>query len=244
MTAVGASAKGQQIRAQALAELDLRPGQTVIDVGCGPGVNLPDLAAGVAASGQVLGIDHSPVMLAAAQQRIAGLARVRLLRADAHALPLADASIDRARCDRVLQHVLDPALAIRELWRAARPGAVVTLTEPDWSTLAIDAPDLTASAAFTNYTCTRAVRNACLGRQLARLAGAAGFTVQSVEPVTILFRNFPEADRVLGLTRNSVAAVNAGYLPAETASQWLAALEQGPFLAAGTTFIVVAAKPA
>jgi ubiquinone/menaquinone biosynthesis C-methylase UbiE len=153
----------------------------------------------------VLGIDHSPEMAGEARRRVlardpATGSRVAILRGDAHALPLADDTADRARCDRILQHVRDPARAVAELRRVARPDAVLTLAEPDWGMLAIDAPDPAASAAFTRFTCDKVVRNARLGRQLARLADDAGWTVRSVEPLTLLFRDFTQADRILGLT--------------------------------------------
>jgi ubiquinone/menaquinone biosynthesis C-methylase UbiE len=212
-------------------------------------VNLPDLAAGVGGHGLVLGIDHSPEMAGEARRRLLAngpgtAGRVVVLRGDAHALPLPDGSADRARCDRVLQHVRDPAAAISELRRVARPGAVLTMAEPDWELLAIDAPDLAASTAFTRFTCDTVVRNARLGRQLARLAAGAGWMVRSVEPLTLLFRDFTPADRVLGFTRNAARAVTAGYLGQDQAAAWLASLAQGPFLAAGTMFLVAAEAPA
>lgn len=145
----------------------------------GPGVNLAALATGVTGTGTVIGVDKDPAMVSAARRGIAGAGAAGVLRADIHALPVASGIVDRARVDRVLQHVRDPALVIAELRRAARPGAIVSLAEPDWATLAIDADDLRASADFTRYTCSEVVRNASIGRQLARLASAAGFTVRS-----------------------------------------------------------------
>lgn len=53
--------------------LDLRPGDTVVDLGCGTGVNLPDLAGAVGPEGRVVGVDLSEGMLAEARQRIADL---------------------------------------------------------------------------------------------------------------------------------------------------------------------------
>jgi hypothetical protein len=118
------------------------------------------------------------------------------------------------------------------------------MAEPDWELLAIDAPDLAASTAFTRFTCDKVVRNARLGRQLARLAAGAGWMIRSVEPLTLLFRDFTQADRVLGLTRNAARAVAVGYLAHDQAAGWLASLAEGPFLAAGTTFLVTAEVPA
>jgi ubiquinone/menaquinone biosynthesis C-methylase UbiE len=218
------------------------PGQTALDIGCGPGLNLIDLAAGGTSMGNVIGVDCDPVMIAAAQRRTVEYSAVDVRLGDVHALPVAASSVDRGRADRVLQHVDDPAAVIAELRRVTRPGAVVTLAEPDWATLAVDADDLRTSADFTRYICAEAVKNSSIGRQLARLAGAVGFTVRSVQPVSPLFSDY--ADRILGLTRSSRRAVAAGCIDEPPAGRWLASLRQPPFLATCTFFIVAAEVPA
>ncbi len=70
--------------------LDPRPGQSVLDVACGTGVNLPTLSRAVGASGRVVGVDLSPEMLAMARERVAarGLANVILVES-----PLQDARL-------------------------------------------------------------------------------------------------------------------------------------------------------
>ena len=171
--------------------------------------------------GNVIGVDCDPVMIAAAQRRTVEYSVVDVRLGDVHALPVAASSVDRARADRVLQHVDDPAAVIAELRRVTRPGAVVTLAEPDWATLAIDADDLRTSADFTRYICAEAVKNSSIGRQLARLAGAVGFTVRSIQPVSPLFSDYADADRILGLTRSGRRAVAAG-LHRRTTSRTLA----------------------
>jgi demethylmenaquinone methyltransferase/2-methoxy-6-polyprenyl-1,4-benzoquinol methylase len=50
-------------RKRAVAALQLEPGQTVLDVGCGTGASLSRLVAGVGATGRVVGVDQSPGML-------------------------------------------------------------------------------------------------------------------------------------------------------------------------------------
>jgi ubiquinone/menaquinone biosynthesis C-methylase UbiE len=241
MTAVAVSEQGSAVRARVLAAMDLRPGQVVLDVGCGPGVNLADLAAAVTATGTVIGVDRDPAMVQEARRRTADCREVIDIRlGDAHALPVENDSVDRARADRILQHVTDPAAAIREMRRVMRPGGLVSLSEPDWASLVIDASDLAASAAFASYTCAEVVRNASVARQLARLAGEAGFAVRSAEALTPPWRDFGQADRLLGLTRNSPRAVAHGYLEPDQAEKWLAELRRGPFLAAVMQFTVTA----
>jgi ubiquinone/menaquinone biosynthesis C-methylase UbiE len=98
--------------------LDIRPGMTVVDVGCGRGIYHPLFKRRGAT---VAGIDRSLGMLEEA--RGGCLAVV----ADAQALPLSDAMCDRASCNHVLYHVPDQALAMRELRRIVRPGGRVVI---------------------------------------------------------------------------------------------------------------------
>lgn len=68
-------------REQAADALDLRPGLTVVDVGCGTGASFPSLLAGIGEGGRVIGADASPGMLrkAAARSRRMGWNNVELL---------------------------------------------------------------------------------------------------------------------------------------------------------------------
>jgi SAM-dependent methyltransferase len=240
MTQMAASEHGRVFRERALAALDLRPGQVALDVGSGPGANLPDLADGVTAAGRVIAVDLDPVMAREASDRMAGHANVAVLVGDGHALPLADGSVDRARLDRVLQHVSSPAGVLAEIRRVARRGAVVALGEPDWATLAIDSPDLRTSADFTAFLCGHVVRNPSVGRELARLATGAGFTVRSVHAHAALFGDFAAAEQVIGLGRVTRRAVDGGFIDRDRATGWLTALSESPFLAAVTFFSVAA----
>ncbi|MEO3972941.1 methyltransferase domain-containing protein [Streptomyces sp. CAU 1734] len=195
------------------------------------------------APGTVLGIDADEEMVTRARERTAGLGTVEVLHGDAGMLPLGDATADRARTDRVLQHVEDPGTVLAEARRVLRPGGRLVMGEPDWDSLAIDHPDLEISRAYTRHITDRIVRNGVVGRQLARLAADAGFLVPDVVPVTSLFRDVRAADEILGLHRGTERAVAAGYLTEGAARSWLDHLENGDFLAAVTLYVVVAEVP-
>ncbi|RKN45828.1 methyltransferase domain-containing protein [Streptomyces hoynatensis] len=235
---------GRAYKSELLAGLELAPGQTALDVGCGPGTDLPALLAGVGADGRVIGVDREPGMLEAARRLTAGDPRVTLREGDAHALPVADGEVDRARVDRVLMHVADPPRVLAELRRVGRPGAVIGLAEPDWDTLVVDSDDLDTARAFTRFTATVAVRNATIGRRLPRLAEEAGFRVESVTTTTPVLREVTAADRLLGLGRNTLRAIEQGLLDERRGRDWFASLSERPFLAAVTIFTVVAHLPA
>lgn len=227
-------------KSRMLDELGLRPGHTVLDLGCGPGTDLGALAEAVTAAGEVIGVDHDQATVDTAEHRTRDLSTVTVRRGDIHDLPLPDSTADRARTDRVLQHIADPARALHEIRRVLRPGGRLVMGEPDWDTLTVDHPDSGFSRAYTQYVTDEVIRNARIGRQLARLSAEAGFTVPTVLPVTSVFRDARAADEILGLERTTRRAVAAGYFTEEGARSWLDHLSSGPFLAAMTFYIVVA----
>lgn len=109
--------------------LGLGAGDAVLDLACGPGNFSREFAAAVGAEGLVVGVDASPTMLArgAADTARAGLANLALVRADATALPFADASFDAACCFAALHLFADPGSALDEMARVLRPGGRIAL---------------------------------------------------------------------------------------------------------------------
>lgn len=81
------------LRRRAVSLLDLQPGDTVVDLGCGTGPNLPLLADAVGPSGTVVGIDYTRSMLDRARQTTISLPAVQLCHADARTPPI-DGPID------------------------------------------------------------------------------------------------------------------------------------------------------
>ncbi|MEU2619440.1 methyltransferase domain-containing protein [Streptomyces sp. NPDC007157] len=242
MLRAAASDAGRAYKRQLIDLLDIAPGQTAVDVGCGPGTDLPALAERVGEDGSVIGVDRDPAMLAHARERTSDLRGVEIREGDVHALPIDPGSVDRAKIDRVLMHVEQPEAALAQLHRATRPGALVGLVEPDWDTLAVDAEDRQTSRDFTRYTTEEVVRNATIGRSLSRFAEKAGFRVETVVATTPVFRDFADADHTLGLGRNMQKAINDGYVQRDRGRRWFASLAEGSFYASFTLVTVICSR--
>ncbi|MCM9076673.1 MULTISPECIES: methyltransferase domain-containing protein [Streptomyces] len=113
----------------ATARLRLAPGTRAVDLGCGTGRAMPALRAQVGPRGHVLGVDLTPAMLAAAARH----GRTRhgdLLAADCTRLPLARASVDGIFSAGLLDHLPDPAAALREWARVTAADGVLLLFHP------------------------------------------------------------------------------------------------------------------
>ncbi|MFJ9944787.1 class I SAM-dependent methyltransferase [Streptomyces erythrochromogenes] len=115
--------------AAAVTEFGLRPGDRVLDAGCGTGRALGALRAAVGPGGTVLGVDLTPQMLAAAR-RAGRAVEGALLLADVARLPLRDEALDAVFAAGLVAHLPDPAANLRELSRVVRPGGRLALFHP------------------------------------------------------------------------------------------------------------------
>lgn len=109
----------------ALEMLSIEPGDSVLDVGCGPGNFARDFAA-AAGDGLVVGVDASASMLATAVRETDD-ANVAYVRGDAGALPFRDASFDAVCCFAALYLIEEPLRALAEIVRVLAPGGRVAL---------------------------------------------------------------------------------------------------------------------
>lgn len=124
------------IRKRAIEALQLQPGETVLDAGCGTGWCLPMLSSGVHARGSVLGFEPSPDMLALARTRVTqqGIANVALYPASGETIVL-DRAPDAILFSYTHDLIRSPA-ALDNIFRQAKAGtrivAASTKSFPKW----------------------------------------------------------------------------------------------------------------
>ena len=115
--------------------LDIGPNDRVIDLGCGTGRHVLELAK---APANVLGADMSRddirkgrYLLEIMRRRGEVKARVHWLQAAGERLPFVDAAFDRVICTETLEHVRDDLVLARELARVLKPGGILAVSVPD-----------------------------------------------------------------------------------------------------------------
>src|SRR5262249_16677104 len=117
----------RRLKAWAVERLDPQPGQLAVDVGCGTGEDAMALAT-VGRGGGAVGADVSSARVGEAGRRAAAVGSPADFDvAPAEKLPFADGEVDLLRCERVLQHVAQPAAAVAEMARVLRPGGRVAV---------------------------------------------------------------------------------------------------------------------
>jgi len=116
-----------------LERTGLRPGHSVIDLGCGPRGIVGLLAERVLPGGRVVGLDADPAHTAMAAEFAAGrgLAGVEIVTADARRTGLPSSSFDLVHARTLLVNIPDPPQVVAEMVRLARPGGWVVAMEAD-----------------------------------------------------------------------------------------------------------------
>jgi ubiquinone/menaquinone biosynthesis C-methylase UbiE len=109
----------------------VRPGDSVLDVGCSGGYLARKLAAAAGPSGRVAGVDPSAAAIAYARRRAAGTMTFTV--GVAQDLPLPDSSFDAVTCTLAMHHVpaRQRAAAFREMYRVTRPGGRLLVADFD-----------------------------------------------------------------------------------------------------------------
>ena len=226
-----------------MEQLALRRARAAMDVGCGAGGDVVEMARLMPDDTQVSGLDTSEMMIAEARRRTASLGtRVSLRVGDAADLPYDNQVFDACRAATVLQHVPDPARVIGEMARVTRPGGRVGVLEFDQETLFLDHPDPETTRIIID-TFAGAMVQGQIGRQLPHMFQDAGLTDVSVMPRVIL----SNAQFLRNLLHGHVARLQGkGVLNGQQATQWWAELETwaqaGDFAGGVILFVVTASR--
>src|SRR5262245_61468943 len=167
-------------RRSVVAALDLRPGERVLDVGCGPGLLAVDMAEAVGAGGRVRGIDPSPAMLEIARRRAASAqGRVEVVPGEATALPFPDASFDVLVATQVYEYVEAMPTALAEARRVLVAGGRLLVLDTDWDSIVWRSSD-EARMARVLEAWDEHLAHRDLPRHLPRLLADAGFRVEKI----------------------------------------------------------------
>jgi ubiquinone/menaquinone biosynthesis C-methylase UbiE len=164
--------------------------------------------------------------------------------ADACALPFEDETFDACRADRVLHHLVEPPKALAEMARVARPGGRVVVSDTDYDSLVVAAPDLDLTRRILAHHADR-MESGRVGRRLPGLFLDAGLAAVAVTPYAAVATEYDED--VLKLRDKADRAAAAGVISGDAAARWVASLLEaartGRFVCGQLVLTVSGRKP-
>lgn len=236
----------QECKRQSYQRLAIRPGASVLEIGCGNGVDAAILAGMAGPEGRVIGIDVSSTMVVSARAREGAkrpLSDYALC--DASNLAFSDDIFDAVRADRVLQHTKDPASVLREMARVTRTAGRVVVFEPDWETFVLSPGDHGVTRRILNFWCDR-IPSGWVGRSLYAAFTTAGLREVDVTPMSLVITSLPLARRVFDLETTVSLAARAGVVSSKEAEAWSDGQERaaanGQFFSSLTFYLVTGTK--
>jgi len=160
------------------ALIELKPGETVLDLGSGGGIDVLLSAKRVGPAGKAYGLDMTDDMLALARenQRQAGVGNVEFLRGEIESIPLADNSVDVVISNCVINLSADKDRVLREAFRVLKPGGRFAVSDV---VVRGEVPDEVRKSMMLWVGC---ISGALEEREYAGKLAQAGFARISMEP--------------------------------------------------------------
>ena len=243
----------QRLRSWEQQQLGLVDGERVLDVGCGRGDVAISLGFDLGATGEMVGVDASAVMLDVARRRSSGVpCAVRFSVGDARSLAEADQSFDVVRSERTLQWLSEPSSVVAEFVRVLRCGGRLSLIDTDWSTLHLDVGDSQITSMVRDGLSVERSRPSNVGRRLAELATTAGWDVTTETTATQIWTRWnpdesPAPDGCFSMTSLAEDLVEKGQLEAGDVSHFVGKIHESArrqrFKMSLTMHAVIAVRP-
>ncbi|WP_416382241.1 methyltransferase domain-containing protein [Nocardia higoensis] len=236
----------QRLRTWAHQALALHPGERAVDIGSGTGSEVLAFADVVGPTGEAIGVEPDPNLLASAERRAAEKdSTARFLSGDAYGIPFGANHFDAVLSERVFQHLTAPARAANEIARVLRPGGRTVVVDVDWDTAIVHPGDRRVVREVIE-TLISATTNPLSGRRLPGLLTQAGLVIDEIGSHALVQTRAAGPGSLVD--RISAMAVARGSITAAERDQLLADLERGARTGdihlSVTMFAVLAHKPA
>ena len=219
----------KEIKNYSYEQIAIASGDRVLDVGCGPGIDVVGLAKQVTPGGLAVGIDYDSEMIAEAKtlaesHKVADT--VEFYTHDVATLPFDDNYFDSCRSERVFMHLADPLQVLKEMYRVAKVKGRVVVIDSDWNSLSIDCQFTDTERKLFQFHRDNVMTSGYAGRSLFRFFQEVGFS-------EILIKIFPlfttNLDAFSNIVRRQVIeerALAAKVMGNEELIRWQTQLQQ------------------
>lgn len=160
------------VKRKSYDKMEVVQADSILDAGCGPGIDAIEMGSIVTHEGNVFGIDCNMEMLYQANERTTDLGMgsfIKFLQCDVSHMPFESNYFDSCRAERVFMHLHNPQQALTEIHRVTKPGGKVVVVETDWGSLSIDCNKHETERILAKYRNEKILNNGYSGRSLYRL---------------------------------------------------------------------------
>jgi len=216
---------GAAQRMAILRSLSLEVGQAAVDIGCGGGHLVREIALSVGINGRVVGLDVSEDQVASARELCSAFDAVDCVVGSATDMAFEDACFDKLASIRTLEYIEDVPAALAEMKRVLRPGGVAALVSVLWDQFRFHGADPTLNDRILD-----AFRAHCphqmLPMALPGMLKRSGFVGDHQEPVTLFERSLNEYSYAFWVSKLVAAFAVGEGVSSEDAELWLQQLHE------------------
>jgi SAM-dependent methyltransferase len=223
--------------------LALQPGEKVLDIGCGTGDDVRDMAQLVGPDGWCVGVDQAGGMIEVARKRSRGKSQpVEFQQGTIYTLNFPENTFDVTRSERLFEHLQQPKQALAEMIRVTRAGGRILVASPDMDTNMIDHPNCSVTRRIRHFESDRRP-NGLAGHKLYGLFWDAELTDLQVRVVVHINTSCEEMLSFLDIQERAEAARDGGAISESECAAWLEQLAHaGRFFMSTNHYIVCGRK--
>lgn len=205
--------------------MKLTTGDSALDIGCGPGIDVCNISKLVGENGKVIGLDKDENMLLEAKKNYKEN-NVEFIYGDVSSIPYAEEYFNAVRAERLFQ-VLPDSYKIEELFkelvRVTKKNGRIVLVDTDWGSASIDYEDNELTNRLLYFFANKCRPNGFAGRQFYSLLKSAGMCNIEIEIKPIITLDFNETPFSAWLTKE---ALDNNIATKEEMEQWNKVLEE------------------
>ncbi|MDR2269293.1 MAG: methyltransferase domain-containing protein [Sphingobacterium sp.] len=174
---------------------------SVVDLGCGTGMDAVNLANMLGSTVQVIGVDHDAALIAHAKSGSNGISNINFIQGEVYKLGFEDEAVSGVRMERLVQHLTNPQNMFREVYRILAKEQPLVIVETIWDSLTFYTEHVDIEAKICHYLTEEKVNNGWAGNKLTADLLAHGFRQVQLQSFSMMTRSREEANRYLFLDR-------------------------------------------
>ena len=191
----------KQLKIHSYTPFSLVKEGTIIDLGCGTGMDAVNMADMLGNGVQVIGIDHDPGMIEQAKKAVGVRENVNFVTGEVAPLDFEDNAVSGIRMERVIQHLPQPDKMFQEVYRVLRVDHPLIIVETIWNSLNFYTAHIEIEQKVRDYLTGKKVNNGWAGNKLTSDLLSNGFREVRLETHCMVVRSKEEANRYLFLDR-------------------------------------------